>query len=133
MSGSTKTGCMAEGLASEAYRIRLAHLFDPYLAVSASQIEALPHQITAAAATTATALRPRLARQGTWGTSNQCLAGRTSPPSAATSIAFEISSNASSTNLNIPGPRRRAAKSDANYLALAKLAAIRIWFRFMSR
>jgi SNF2 family DNA or RNA helicase len=34
-------------LASEAYRIRLAHLFDPYLAVSASQIETLPHQITA--------------------------------------------------------------------------------------
>src|SRR5947199_3235001 len=31
-------------LASEAYRIRLAYLFDPYLAVSASQIEALPHQ-----------------------------------------------------------------------------------------
>ena len=29
-------------LASEAYRIRLAHLFDPYLAVTASQIEALP-------------------------------------------------------------------------------------------
>ena len=27
-------------LASEAYRIRLAHLFDPYLAISASQIEA---------------------------------------------------------------------------------------------
>lgn len=34
-------------LASEALRIRLAHLFDPYLAVSSSQIEALPHQITA--------------------------------------------------------------------------------------
>jgi superfamily II DNA or RNA helicase len=34
-------------LASEAYRIRLAHLFDPYLAISTSQIEALPHQITA--------------------------------------------------------------------------------------
>jgi hypothetical protein len=34
-------------LASEASRIRLAHLFDPFLAVSASQIEALPHQITA--------------------------------------------------------------------------------------
>src|SRR5712672_2357644 len=34
-------------LTSEAYRIRLAHLFDPYLAISASQIEALPHQITA--------------------------------------------------------------------------------------
>jgi hypothetical protein len=34
-------------LVSKAYRIRLAYLFDPYLAVSASQIEALPHQITA--------------------------------------------------------------------------------------
>lgn len=34
-------------VASEASRIRLVHLFDPYLAVSASQIEALPHQITA--------------------------------------------------------------------------------------
>ena len=34
-------------LASEAYRIRLAYLFDPYIAVTASQIEALPHQITA--------------------------------------------------------------------------------------
>src|ERR1700686_3839713 len=34
-------------LASEAYRIRLAYLFDPYLAVSASQIEAFPHQINA--------------------------------------------------------------------------------------
>ena len=33
--------------ASEAYRLRLAHLFDPYLAISASRIEALPHQITA--------------------------------------------------------------------------------------
>ena len=31
----------------QALRIRLAHLFDPYLAVNASQIEALPHQITA--------------------------------------------------------------------------------------
>src|SRR3954453_3822523 len=34
-------------LASEADRIRLAHRFDLYLAVSASQIEALPQQITA--------------------------------------------------------------------------------------
>src|SRR6516164_2850035 len=45
-------GFDAEGallrLASEAYRIRLAYLFDPYLAVTASDIEALPHQITAA-------------------------------------------------------------------------------------
>jgi hypothetical protein len=34
-------------LASEAYRIRPAYLLDRYLAVSASQIEAVPHQITA--------------------------------------------------------------------------------------
>ena len=35
------------GLVSEAMRIRLAHLFDPYLAVHTSRIEPLPHQITA--------------------------------------------------------------------------------------
>ncbi|WP_294160464.1 helicase-related protein [uncultured Selenomonas sp.] len=34
-------------LTSEAYRIRLAHLFDPYLAVRTSSIEPLPHQIAA--------------------------------------------------------------------------------------
>src|SRR5947207_10317511 len=34
-------------LVSEAYRIRLAHLFDPVLAVHTSLIEPLPHQITA--------------------------------------------------------------------------------------
>ena len=34
-------------LASEAYRIHLAHLFDPYLAIRTSQIEPLPHQISA--------------------------------------------------------------------------------------
>jgi len=49
--GGRSFGFDADGqlvrLASEAYRIRLAHLFDPYLAVSASDIEALPHQITA--------------------------------------------------------------------------------------
>lgn len=51
VSGSRSYAFDADGallrLASEAYRFRLAHLFDPYLAVSASQIEALPHQITA--------------------------------------------------------------------------------------
>lgn len=31
-------------LASEAYRINLAHLFDPYPAVHTSSIEPLPHQ-----------------------------------------------------------------------------------------
>jgi hypothetical protein len=30
-------------LAAEARRIRLAHLFDPYLALTSSTIEALPH------------------------------------------------------------------------------------------
>lgn len=34
-------------LASEAYRISLAHLFDPYLAVRTSAIDPLPHQISA--------------------------------------------------------------------------------------
>ena len=34
-------------VASEAQRIRLAHLFDPYLAVHSSLIKPLPHQITA--------------------------------------------------------------------------------------
>jgi len=34
-------------LVSEAYRIHLAHLFDPVLAVHTSIVEPLPHQITA--------------------------------------------------------------------------------------
>ena len=34
-------------LISEAYRIQLAHLFDPWLAVHTSQVRPLPHQITA--------------------------------------------------------------------------------------
>src|SRR3984957_5564655 len=33
-------------LVSEAHRIRLAHLFDPVLAVHTSLVEPLPHQIT---------------------------------------------------------------------------------------
>ena len=34
-------------LVAEAHRIRLAHLFDPLLAVHTSLVEPLPHQITA--------------------------------------------------------------------------------------
>ena len=34
-------------LASEAYRINLAHIFDPYLAIHTSAVEPLPHQISA--------------------------------------------------------------------------------------
>src|SRR5690606_23647435 len=43
--------CDADGalfrLVSEAHRIRLAHLFDPVLAVHTSLVDPLPHQITA--------------------------------------------------------------------------------------
>lgn len=34
-------------LAAEAYRINVAHLFDPMMAVHTSNVEPLPHQITA--------------------------------------------------------------------------------------
>jgi len=34
-------------LAAEAYRIHLAHLFDPFMAVHTSHVKPLPHQITA--------------------------------------------------------------------------------------
>ena len=34
-------------LVSEAHRIHLAHIFDPYLAVHSSEVEPLPHQISA--------------------------------------------------------------------------------------
>ena len=34
-------------LVSEAQRIRLAYLFDPYLAITTSTVRPLPHQITA--------------------------------------------------------------------------------------
>ncbi|GHS93855.1 RNA helicase [Synergistales bacterium] len=34
-------------LVSEAYRIAVAHIFDPYLAVHTSEIEPLPHQVSA--------------------------------------------------------------------------------------
>lgn len=34
-------------MVSEAYRIRMAYLFDPWLAIHLSQVEPLPHQITA--------------------------------------------------------------------------------------
>ena len=75
------------------------------------------------------ALRQRLASQGAWGNIKP-MPNRVNVPSfALISIASEISSNASSTNSNISEPWRRATK---NNLALVKLAAIPIWFRFMS-
>lgn len=39
--------CDSVRLISEAYRIHLAHIFDPYLAVHTSLIDPLPHQISA--------------------------------------------------------------------------------------
>ena len=51
MQASRAFGFDGEGEASkfgsEAQRIRLAHLFDPYLAVHSSKIDPLPHQVTA--------------------------------------------------------------------------------------
>lgn len=51
MSGNLPWSFDADGaqmkLASEAYRISLAHLFDPYLAVHTSSVKPLPHQISA--------------------------------------------------------------------------------------
>lgn len=44
---SFDANCEQMKLASEAYRISLAHLFDPYLAVHTSSVEPLPHQISA--------------------------------------------------------------------------------------
>src|SRR4051812_10168273 len=44
--GFTADGALFQ-LALEAQRIRLAHLFAPFLAVTTSSIEPLPHQITA--------------------------------------------------------------------------------------
>ena len=45
-------------LVSEAQRIRLAHLFDPVLAVHTSDVEPLPHQITAVYEASAAAPSP---------------------------------------------------------------------------
>ncbi|WP_420446041.1 hypothetical protein [Candidatus Poriferisodalis sp.] len=46
-------------LAAEARRIRLAHLFDPYLALGASRVRPLPHQIEAVSGTCCRAGRSR--------------------------------------------------------------------------
>src|SRR6201998_2142648 len=51
-------------LVSEAHRIRLAHLFDPVLAVHTSLVEPLPHQITAVYETMLPRQPVRLLRAG---------------------------------------------------------------------
>jgi len=45
--GAQVKGVRTDGPVSEAYRIRLAYLFDPLLAVHTSLVEPLPHQILA--------------------------------------------------------------------------------------
>ena len=47
MSWNFKADANLFRLVSEAYRLNLAHVFDPYLAVRISSIEPLPHQISA--------------------------------------------------------------------------------------
>ena len=51
VSGGRKWSFEGDGalfrLVSEAERIRLAYLFDPYVAVTSSTIDPLPHQISA--------------------------------------------------------------------------------------
>ena len=62
-------------LAAEASRIRLAYLFDPYLAVHASRIEALPHQITAVYGEMMSRQRRRFLLGGGPGAGNTITAG----------------------------------------------------------
>lgn len=55
-------------LVSEAYRIRLAYLFDPLLAVHTSLVEPLPHQITAVYGELLEICAPAVSeRAGFWG------------------------------------------------------------------
>jgi len=51
-------------LVAEAHRIRLAHLFDPVLAVHTSLVEPLPHQITAVYEVTGAFAASLLSRAG---------------------------------------------------------------------
>jgi hypothetical protein len=72
------------------------------------------------------ARRSRLASKGAWGNIKP-IPNRVNVPSfSAYLYRFEISSNASSTNSSI-------SRAVATRNAVVKLAAIRIWFRFMSR
>ena len=69
-------------LASQASRIRLAQFFDPYLAVSASQIDAMHHQITAVYAEMSLPVEFRFSRicravvAGSCGMQDACTSGQ---------------------------------------------------------
>ena len=80
------------------------------------------------------ALRARLAKQGAWGNIKP-MPNRVNVPSfSAYLYRFRNLVECFFNKLeHFSAVATRYEKHDANYLALAKLAAIRIWFRFMSR
>jgi transposase len=79
------------------------------------------------------ALRARVARQGAWGNIKPMPHRVNVPSFSAYLYRFRNLVNASSINSSISAPSRPAEKHNANDLAVVELAAIRIWFRFMSR
>jgi transposase len=80
------------------------------------------------------ALRARLASQGAWGNIKP-MPGRVNVPCFSPYLyRFRNLVERFFNKLkHFRAVATRYEKHDANYLALAKLAAIRIWFRFMSR
>jgi len=80
------------------------------------------------------ALRSRLARQGAWGNIKP-MPGRVNVPSFSPYLyRFRNLVERFFNKLkHFRALATRYEKRDANYLALVKLAAIRIWFRVMSR
>ena len=80
------------------------------------------------------ALRARLARQGAWGNIKP-MPGRANVPAFSRYLyRFRNLVERFFNKLkHFRAVATRFEKHDANYLALVKLAAIRIWLRFMSR
>jgi len=80
------------------------------------------------------ALRARLAKQGAWGNIKP-MPGRVNVPSFSPYLyRFRNLVERFFNKLkHFRAVATRFEKHDANYLALVKLAAIRIWLRFMSR
>jgi transposase len=80
------------------------------------------------------ALRERLARQGAWGNIKPMPNRVNVPAFSAYLYRFRNLVECFFNKLkHFREVATRYEKHDANYLALVKLAAIRIWFRFMSR
>ena len=86
------------------------------------------------APTTATPCAPTSPRAALGPTSSQCPAASTFPRSAAYLYRFRNLVERFFNKLkHFRAVATRFEKHDANYLALVKLAAARIWMRFMSR